>query len=227
MDWKKIASAFVTLDEPEVKKTDPSKPIKDQLSVPQNTVIKSYDSQQPVTVMTAFPGATINPDIKQHLLGLIKENNLDGLDYCEFSVQLETVKTFPIPIEQKYQTSFASIKGQAELSKQPFDKPKLLNSASYYKGVIQKAIDEFQSEFNETYKAEVEDKKTLVQSKAEQMKKLSEQMTALNNEIQELNISLAQSDSQLKVNKELFITTGNAVLAEIDSEIEKINSFIS
>lgn len=230
MGWKKFAESFITFEEKVPQKTDALKPIKDQLSNPDNTAVKSYqtyDSSVTPGINVFTPGTTLNPEIKTHLLNLIKENNLDGLDYCEYSVQLEISKSWPIPIEQKYQAAFAAVKGQAELSKQEFNKEKLVSSANFYKTVIQKEITSFETEFASTYKEQVEDNKSLVQVKAKQMQNLSEQLNALNKEIQDLNIKISQSDSQLKMNKDMFISTGNVVLTEIDSEIEKINLYIS
>jgi hypothetical protein len=227
MAWQDLLSGFVTFDKKEPEKLDPKKPIKGQVTNKEDNATPAVVSYDQLTPINAFGGATINPDVRAHLLGLIKENNFEGFDYCEFSVQLEIAKAWPIPLEQKYQSSFSAVKGQAELAKKDFDKPKLVTTAAKYKTIIQNAVTSFENDYAATYKVEVEDKKALVQTKAEKMQELSKQMASLNDEIQQLNITIAQADAQLKTNKEMFVTTGNAVLAEIDSEIEKINLYIS
>jgi len=228
MSWKEWMNktGLVTFEISKNTEADPKKPLKGQMMKGEDVatpVVKNYAT---VTIPTFTPGGTISPEIKQHLLDVIKENNFDGYDYCEFAAQLDITKTFPIPEEQKYKAAFSAVSAQAQLAKKPFDKTILVSTTAQYKSIIEKEVNGFEAEFQKTYKVEVEDKKTEVELKTKKLQELAEEMNKLNLEIQNTNNEISQSDAQLKVNKELFLATSNSVLSDIDAEIEKINQYI-
>lgn len=223
MNIKSMLSSFVSFDETEAaavenKEKTSSRPV---MSTPIPT---PPPSAQPYVYVA---DQKISPEIKKHLVGLIQENNQEGFDYCEFMVQLETLSQFAIPVEQKYTSSYAAILGQAQLAKKEFSKTKLLTSADFYKTVIQTAIKEFQGEYDQTYKIQVEDNKAWVISKATEQGELANKMAKLQAEIDELKIIITAGDVNLNQNRDLFMNTGNTVLSELDAEIEKINQFIN
>lgn len=216
MSWgKKLLGAFVEIEE-KPQELNPALPIKQQVGVtnPSTPAIKTFDT----TVSSTAP-TVVNNDLKAHILNLIKENNLPGPDYYEFTVMLEAMKAIPM-VDIKYQSAFNALQAQGMTREQ------LISSAEQYKNLIKTDQSEFEREFAGMFKTAVEDKKAMIETKSKEMQALAAQIQALSDEIKTLNAEAADAESKLTIQKAQYINAGNAVVQEIDGELAQIQSYI-
>ena len=157
---------------------------------------------------------------------LIKENNIDGIDYFEFKEAVKnTSNGNPAAEAAQFNTIFLTLKvGDPSLTKD-----KLISSADHYISILR--------EEEETFKAEMENKiEEEVTSRQNRAKALEDENNDILVKIQELNDKIRQNQEEsVKLNGEAAVANGNinqthknftATLEQVVSKLESDKSNI-
>lgn len=192
-------------------------------------------SEQPQTVNFAntatIPQVNGAFDTKFHeyLLGVIEKNNLDGVDYFEFSKSKKNLDNAPGFTEQmKYQSAFGVLQASTNLTKE-----RLLQTADHYLQVL----DNEDKDFEESKKSKIEsdvtsrmnkvsEKEKLIASKSEEIIKLQTDIAQLRNEMSVLQNEAQNEQFKIESTAKNFKYTLEAVKAQIISDKTNIQNFI-
>lgn len=202
------------------RELDPKKPLKAQVSDPENNStppVKTYSDTPVYSYNSAAIG--VSPEAMAHFYELIKASNLPGPDYYEFHEMLKVMSAIPDEA-LKYKTVMAGLTAQSAT------KDIIINSAGQYIQLVKKSVADFEVQYNQTVKAQIGDKRRLIEVKAKEIEDLTKKLATLNQEINQLSSEANQAESVLSQKKDLFLNAGKAVVAEIEGELQKINSYL-
>lgn len=186
------------------------KPVIIAKSIPstKSTGITYQDSSQPATKYV-----TVDSAFRKHFLDLMQQSNLPGPDYYEF-IDAKNKLAPNVNVESIcYQTAFSVLQGMG------LTKDKITSSAQTYIGIVDKELEGFNATFQNTYKAQVDDNNSAISQKQQQIAKL-------NQEIQDLQDKVAKGN-ELTAKRDAFNAAGQEAKDTIQTELQKINSFIN
>jgi hypothetical protein len=160
-----------------------------------------------------------------HFAKLFDDANLPGPDYYEFWKMMETLEAH-IPDEKaRMDATYAALAIQG-LSKQ-----KLLESASIYKGVIERDMTEFDKALGQKSQTDVESRnKTItelenkISSNRALIEKLTREISDAEAAIATLKTEVAQEEQKLAAKKNGYTIACNAMLNKIASDVQKIQT---
>lgn len=191
------------------------------------------DSQSTVNpqVNLSIPNANGVFDQKfyNHFLEIIEENNIEGVDYLEFSKAKKAMDGIPGMAEAvKYQSAFASLSANAKITKEH-----LLKTADFYIEKLDVDAKEFENERDSEIKNQVQSrieqaktKEGQIASKQEEIAKLQAEINNLQVEIGQINVEAQQYQFNIDATAKNFKTTLEAVKAQISSDKQNIQNFI-
>ena len=192
----------------------------------------------PATAHTASNPATFTPEparavmsqadmdkFEKHFEKLFDQANLPGPDYFEFWKMMETLEAH-IPDEKaRISAVFAS------LSIQGLTKSKLVESATHYKGMLEKDKAEFDRAFNQRAGAELEGRKKhitdlekKIAANSELIQKLTMEITAAQKNIATLKSEIQVEEQKLMANKGGYTVACDAMMKHITDDIQKIQT---
>jgi len=162
-------------------------------------------------------------------LQLIEDNNIEGVDYLEFSKAKKAMDGIPGMAEAvKYQSAFASLKANS-----PITKEHLLKTADFYIEKLDVEAKEFENEMGKEVTAQVHSrmehsktKEGQIASKQEQITKLQAEINTLQTEIGQSNVEAQQYQFNIDATAKNFKVTLEAVKAQINSDKQNIQNFI-
>lgn len=224
MSFKKIIGLFVDYneDEKEDEKIEEEK-IEKKSSSPIPPVISS----PPITENTNSIGET-NEQIMESLAKTLEKANLEGFDYFEFAKILDNLKE-KMPSEQaRFQAAFASSNVMGA------SKDKLLETAQYYIGILDKESEKFEIFYANQLKRTVEDKEnrlneidSSINGFTEEIERLTNQINDLTNEKSSINNEIIENKGKAEKVKSDFTCTLNIFLKKINGDIEKIKKYLT
>ena len=164
-----------------------------------------------------------------HFLEIIEENNIEGVDYFEFSKAKKAMDGIPGMAEAvKYQSAFASLSANSKITKEH-----LLKTADFYIEKLDVDAKEFENERDSEIKNQVQSridqaktKEGQIASKQEEIAKLQAEINNLQVEIGQLNVEAQQYQFNIDATAKNFKTTLEAVKAQINSDKQNIQNFI-
>lgn len=169
-----------------------------------------YDSAKPPSGRSSAP---TNDQFHAHFDKLMDDSNQPGPDYYEF-VKAKNVMYRTIADEATlYQTAFTVLQGSG------LTKERIMSSSQVYIGIIDKELSDFDAQFQDQYKKQVDDSKTAIDQ-------INQQMAALQQKKDTLMQNMQKGD-EMKSKRDAFHAAGEEVKDNIKQEIEKINSFIN
>jgi chromosome segregation ATPase len=165
----------------------------------------------------------------ESLVGALERENLPGFDYLEFKQSLERLQALEVKQDDAYiyKSAFATA------STMGLTKEKLIKTAAYYKQVLDKEKKIFDNALGKQIKAKVDGKRKEV----EMLRKKLGEYEAKINELEALKASaektISEADETIQAAQESindvhqrFEATLNALLNQIDSDIEDINRYL-
>ena len=168
--------------------------------------------------------ATYDQTIFDSLIKAIEDHNLPGEDYLEFLSALQAMKNIQLDEKMKIQTVLAT------LSTKGLTPQKIKESAEYYKKVLAEEQKQFYVELGDQTTKQVKLKEKEITVLQETNKQKSDQIAALTKDINEnqLKISsiqniLKDAEAKIKQAEANFNKTFNYLIAQIDSNLTKIN----
>lgn len=172
-------------------------------------------------------GDPIDSKSASSLLKALKTNNLDGFDYLEFKQSLRALLHMNMDIGTALKSAFATA------STMGVTKEKLVKSADFYRGILSKEKQQFDSALQRQIQQKVVSKKEETESfkekiglhekKIEQLKK---EMEAMQQQIDNADQIIQEEKSKLEAINTNFESTFNSIVAQIDQDVKNINNFI-
>ena len=211
---KKALSVFVEIDEDTKGDTNIT------------TQISQQSPEKPAKTVVALNQDDVEK-FGKHFDDLLSASNLPGPDYYEFCKMSETLEA-AVPDEK---TRFSAV--FASLSIQGLTKDKLISSAKTYVSVVEQDKAKFEQAVNEKTKVEIDGKKSEAQELAkkiaqnsEAIKKLTQEIADAQSRIQTIDLLIKSQTEKIQANSEGYNYACNAVLNQINVDINKIQSFL-
>ena len=199
---KKILSAFVEVNEALPKQTEP---------------VGTFTST--TTNNNSYTTQVNSTKFKEHFEKLLREANLPGPDYFEYSKMLEAMQA--VPDEQvRFITAFAG------LSVQGLDKQKLLSSAGQYLQLLDADAQNFHSSVDAALQEKVVEKKRQLEEKEKRIQQLTQEISALQNDILTTQVEIKENEAKIEANTGGYKYESEAMKNRIARDMEKIKSYI-
>ncbi len=215
---KKALGVFVEIEESN-EVTQKEIPL-DKPIIQQNSVVNTFKPESIASLNQA--------DLEKfevHFDKLFDQSNMQGPDYYEFCKMLETLEAH-IPDEK---TRFSAV--FASLTIQGLTKQKLVDSANFYKEIVnndklkfEKAIDLKSATDLETKKSSAVALEKKMIENSELIKKLTQEISDAQAKITTLKGEIAEAEQKLESNKNGYNIACNAMLNKINIDITKIQT---
>ena len=170
-----------------------------------------------------------DPKVADHLMEVLSNHNLDGIDYFEFKNALKGMSSLSMADKDKIAAAFATLNSAQKLTKED-----LVKSADHYIGIVQKEIESF----NEAIKGRIE---TNVKSKENEVSQYIKNNEDIQKQIAELNLKMSEnltkvaelegtiSTEKIKIEqtKNNFNITAQSVIQKIADDKRDIELYIN
>ena len=134
-------------------------------------------------------GGRPNNDFLAILITAMQEASRDDATYLEFKQNIKSLRHLDFDDKTRYETAFAIA------SNQGVDKQKLLDSAAFYKKVLDKEGEKFESTLENQ-------RQTRVDARKLEIKKIRDQIFEKQNEIEKIKEEIRQLEEQISAEKE-------------------------
>jgi len=162
------------------------------------------------------------------LVKAIENHNLEGFDYLEFKQSLTGLSSIHSDEATRFQSAYVTA------STLGLTKAKLVETAGYYKKVIEKEKLNFDKAAQNQIQKGIGAKKqklsqyqTIVKQKQEQIKKLEEEIATYQQEINKLSEELNGAETRIAQTQTSFHNACQLILQHINEDMNKINMYIS
>lgn len=197
-------------DQPEVKEKD-SKKSQSKSPMPEHPPgIFSSKSTIPITG-NQFEG---------HFVKFLKECNIPGPDYFEFTAALKNLDGQPLTDEQKFVSVFSSF------SVMGVTKEKLLETADIYLKRIDKEKDEFDAQLQKDTTREIGGRQKNIEGLKRENDELTAKLQHNNTEMAMLNNEIASTNTQLQNSVAGFTQEYQIAVGEINNRINNIKNYL-
>ncbi|MCS3797688.1 hypothetical protein [Niastella sp. OAS944] len=203
---KKILSAFVEV-------SDDKKPVEEKpITAPPATFYTNIAANNSYT-------SAPNGKFKAHFEKLLKEANITGPGYYEYSKMIDAMQA--IADEQvRHITAFAG------LSVQGLDKQKLLTSALQYLQVLDDDAASFHNTVDAAIQEKVHEKKRLMDEKEKRIQQLMQEISTMQTDILNLQHEIKENETKIEANTGGYKYESEAAKDRISRDMEKIKSYI-
>ena len=157
----------------------------------------------------------------------LERENLPGFDYLEFKQALARLQEMEMEEGVAFRSAFATA------STMGLTKEKLLKTASHYKQVLAREKKNFDAALQKQRKdridgkmREVEILKKRVEEYKAKIAQLEEQIAKSEKTISEADSTIQEASDSINAVQERFEKTLQALLNQIDKDIEDINSYL-
>lgn len=161
------------------------------------------------------------------LMKAIEMNNVDGFDYLEFKHSLTALKNIPMDEPTRFKSAFATA------STMGLTKQKLVDSAGFYKKVLEKEKESFRIELQKHIggrlhksEARTNDLAQIIQQKSEQIKKLTQEISQHQAELDKTRKQIEGLKGKVHSERDSFVNTYEHLLKQMDKDIQNINKFL-
>ena len=222
---KNILGAFVEFKEGENAGQPPQK----QSGKADSKTVKADEAtpSKTATTVNSQPGgsASSSQQYQKHFEELIEEANrtnplFQGTDFKEFIDSKSDVEGIADEAT-RYRTAFNVLKRTG------LTKDKLVTTGREYLNVVERDVKAFENVYLDQYKIQVERKEQLLQQKAQELQAMTEKIELLNNELKQMSHEIIVSKEKLNTNRDSFVSAGENIKIEIETELKKINEYFS
>ncbi len=219
-DNKDTLSSPVKKDTDTTKKTVPESKISWSTSSSKNedTAFVNPPEEKPQEVEGQF-----NEQIFESLTKAVANSNLPGEDYLEFMQALKAMKNLPMDENLKVQAAFQT------LSVKGLTVAKVIESADYYKSVLENEKRKFYTALEEQGKGSINKKKKIIadlekqnQDKAAQIAALTEEINKNQARIEKNKKDIETAEGKLSQTEKNFLVTYKKVVGQINNNVAKI-----
>jgi len=225
---KKLKSLFIVDDESTAKKPKESPKKKQAINADSQKTEPKTQTTGANPQMPIPDGGKADPKFVDVLLKAIEANNIDGFDYLEFKQSLQNLSSVEMDEKTKYQSAYAMAKTMGATP------GKLVNSARHYVNILKKEETKFAQALQNQRQKQVQEreqgvksKEKLIVDKQKRIEQLQKEIEADKKSLEQDRAKISQSMAKVEATKQGFINAYNSVLGQIESDIEKMNSYIS
>lgn len=226
-DFKKIKGLFIQeVDNPNKPKEEESKDKKKGAGGEKDILemLKNKD-KAPATETPVTLSGKPDPKIMDSLIKALEDNNLPGEDYMEFAAALQSMSNIALEESVKIQTVLAT------LSTRGLTREKILESGSYYLGILDKEKAKFAKALEKQVKDSVTTKQdeitaleALNKTKTAQIADLTREITENQKEIENIKVKIAENETKIKSTEGNFALTFEFITKQLQANIDKINA---
>ncbi|MFM8448832.1 MAG: hypothetical protein ACKOAY_01890 [Haliscomenobacter sp.] len=164
----------------------------------------------------------------EFLIKAIEANNLQGFDYIEFKQSLSALSQMvQLDESTRFRSAFASATAFG------LDKPKLLASADHYKRILNNEREKFNTALQNQVQQRIHAQQKEVDLMRRQIEEFQSKIKELETKIQQTQANISQKDdiikqemAKIESKKDGFESTIQALLHEIDSDINDIQAYL-
>lgn len=229
INLKNLKSIFVVEDENTAKNDDTPKtePVAKNESVKVETKPNNELPPPPVAPKTQTPTSGADKRFIELLTQALEKNNQQGFDYLEFRSSLMALANLPLDEATRYRSAFATA------STMGLTVEKLLQTAQFYKSVLDKEKDQFTTELNtrgvESIRTRSDERVNLenvIKEKQTQIDNLQQQIAQHQADIAQLTKELEETSGKIKDMNDGFLGAHEQITSKITSDIDKIKSYL-
>jgi hypothetical protein len=187
---------------------------------------KETPTPKPVVIPPSIPGQ-VDPEMVKILEDAIQEANIPGFDYIEFRDVLGNMASLGLPEQKLFQAAFAS----AQIAK--VTKIQLLEAITFYLKVIETKAQEFTEYVAGLEATDVSGKdhkiaelEKLIENDALQIQQLTTSIGERRQKQDALRMEKAQADLDIKNKTAAFEATKATIINKLNSDQNKINTYI-
>lgn len=194
-------------------------------TIPIQTTVKKEAEVKPKTAKS--PQTSIDQRSYERLMAAIEANNLEGFDYLEFKNSLHALAKLPLDESTKFQSAFATAATMG------LTMEKLLQSAGFYKSVLEKEKEAFRKALQGKIERDIATKEQERKKLQQTIKEKQEEIKRLNRLIEKSQQKLAKVDTHIEDIKgkvtqarDSFLATYQHIHAKIDKDVANIKKYL-
>lgn len=180
-----------------------------------------------LTTKSLFAAEGLDDRSLEFLTGAIEKNNLPGFDYLEFKRAVVALQELKLDESTAYKSAFTTA---ATLG---LTKEKLVETAGYYRNVVAKEKEQFdqalQNQTNTKVAARKDDVKRLqdqIERHKAEIARLQDEIAGYLNQMEQAETSAKLESEKIEKNRSAFEKTHQALLLQIDRDIENIHKVL-
>lgn len=173
------------------------------------------------------PKGTPDEKFVSVLLEAMEANNLEGFDYLEFKLSVQSLADLPMDDATRFQSAYAMAKTMGATPS------KIKETAQHYMKVLSKEERKFEAALDMQIQEKVEAGEAAVKGMEATALEKTQQIAALQAEIQRLNADIAakqaeiaSSKGKIQDTKAQFEAAYQHILGQIESDMEKVDRFL-
>ncbi len=163
----------------------------------------------------------------EFLTAAIEKNNLPGFDYFEFKRAVATLESMQLDTTMAYKSAFATAATVG------VTKEKLIETAAYYRNLVEKENENFAEALANQHQTKVktgeQNAKRLrdqIERHKSEIQRLQDEMGKYLQEIETAETNVKIEAEKLEKAKTAFNFTNQAVLLQIDQDIENLHKLL-
>lgn len=180
----------------------------------------------------SMPSGTAEGHVSEKFLDILfeamEQNNIEGFDYMEFREFLKSLDSVEMDEATKYRSAFATGKTMGAT------KDNLLSSAEHYIDTLKIEEQRF-DQAARNQKSRLVDERTVeiskleksISDKEEQIRKLTSEIEKAREEIRVQTEEMRAADTRISQTQADFTYTYKLLVAQIQEDVRKINSYLS
>ncbi len=172
-------------------------------------------------------GKSVDDKSLEMLVKVIEDNNLPGFDYYEFKRSVAMLKSMSLDEATAYKSAFQTA------STLGLTKEKLVETAQYYRNLMEKEQAQFLAALEKQYQIRVTDKQTEMDRLRDQItrheadiNRLQEEIATYKRQVSQLESSMATDSEKIETRRTGFESTLKSVVLTIDADIEKMHQYL-
>ena len=154
------------------------------------------------------------------LKGVIADNNIPGQDYFEFKQSLDALASLPLDERTKFITIYTTFKLQG------CEKNTLMSSIDKYISIVQSEEKNFNAELASQRGANVTGKTAQVEEAKKKLEALNKEIAETNTFIITASQEIQNAELKLQMTENSFKKSVEKVVAMLQDDKDKINSYI-
>lgn len=180
-----------------------------------------------ITLKTLFQADGLDDRSLEMLTKAIESNDLPGFDYLEFKRAVAALMQMNLDQPTAFKSAFTTAATMG------LTKEKLLETAAYYRNIVEKESENFAKALESQQKAKITDREQEVKRLRDQIERHKSEIVRLQNELAQYLDQVANAETAIKADADRLAKTSTAfesaqkaVLLHIDRDIENIHKSV-
>lgn len=186
-------------------------------------VAPSNPQNIPSSMMIPNSNGMFDERFYNSFLQVIESNNVEGVDYFEFSKALKALATTGMAEPLKYQSAFSTLKAT---STPVLTKDTLLKTADFYIEKLGQEEADFNKEMEVELQTQVTSRLENAKNKQDQILRMQEEISKLQSEVGVLNAEAQQAQSKIESTGKNFKVSMEVLKSQINADKQNINNYI-